>query len=83
MVVAHFIFGPIQLLLGPGELSHSPFGAFLGVDELKNLFDGDAVLDVIVVGVFLHDVFGYDSIFKSLHQGVHDHIICVGGLAHL
>ena len=38
-----------------------------------------AVLEVIIGGVFLHDIFGYGGVFQSLYQGVHDNLVCVGG----
>ena len=47
-----------------------------------NLIEGEAGLEVIVGGVFLHDIFGYSGILLSLHQGVHYHLIHVGGFAH-
>ena len=44
-------------------------------------FEGEAVLEFVFSGVFLHDFFGNDGVFHSLHQGVLDHLIDVGGLA--
>ena len=35
VVVAHFVCGPMKLLLGPGELDHAPFGVFCCLMHMK------------------------------------------------
>ena len=70
----------MRFLWGPGELSLAPFGALFGLYKFFNLLKGQAGMEVVVGGVFLHDVFGYDIIFQSLHQGVQYHLVRVGGL---
>ena len=82
MVVAQLLCGPMRLLLGPGELSHAPFGALFSLDNILKFLDGEAILEVVVGGVFLHDILGYGGFFQSLHQGVHYHLVHVGGFAH-
>ena len=82
VVVAHSVCSFVQLFLCPAELDHAPFDVLLGLDELLGFFKGEGVLEVIIGGVFLHDVLGYGGVLQSLHQGVQDHLVCVGGLAH-
>ena len=67
-VVAQLIQCSIWLILGHGELSRGPFGNLFCLNELFDFLEGEAVLEVVVGGVFLHDVFGYGSLFQSLHQ---------------
>ena len=71
----------MRLLLGSGELSHALVGALFGLNEFPNFLEGEAALEVVIGGAFLDDVFGYGGVFQSLYQGVHDHLVCVGGLA--
>ena len=73
----------MRLLSGPGELAHAPFVTLFGPDELLSFLKVEAVLEVVVGCVFLHHILGYAGIFQSLHQGVHYHLFCVGGLAHM
>ena len=47
-----------------------------------NFLEGVVVLEVVVVGIFLLDVYGYGGVFQSLHQGVHYHLVCVESLAY-
>ena len=60
-----------------GELRHAHLSAFLGFDELFDFLENEALLEVVIGGVFLSD-----SVFQFLHQGVHDHLVLVGGLAY-
>ena len=55
------------LLLGPGEINHAPFGTLFGLDDYFDLCKVEAVLEVVVGGLFLHDVLGYGDVFQSLH----------------
>ena len=82
MVVAQLVHDPMQLLLGPGQLSHASFCVLFSLNEFLKFLEGEAVLGFIVGGVFFHDVFSYGGVFQSLHQGVHYRLVCAGGLAH-
>ena len=83
MVDPQLVHGTMRLLSGSGELAHAPFGALFGPNELLNFLKVEAVLEVVVGCVFLHDILGYAGIFQSFHQGVPYHFFCVGGLAHM
>ena len=67
-----------QVWFGPGNLNHGPFGTLFGLNKFLNVIEGGAGLEVIVGGVFLYDVFRYGGILRSMHQGVHYHLIYVG-----
>ena len=82
VVVTQLVCGPMCFLLGPGGLNHPPLGALNCLDELLDFLECEAVLEVVVGGVFLHDVLGYRRVFQSLDQGVHYHLVCLGGLSH-
>ena len=62
-----------------GEFSRVFFAAFFGLNEFYNNLEGEVALEVVIGGLFLHDVFGYGGVFQSLYQGVHDNLVCVGG----
>ena len=82
MVIAQLVCGPRPLLLGPGELSYTPFGALFGLNLLFDFLDDEACLKVVVGSVFLYVAFGYGGISQSLHQDKHYHLVRVGGLTH-
>ena len=82
MVVAQLVCCSKRFLFGPGNLNYGPFGTLFGLNKFFNVIEGEAGLEVIVGGVFLYDVFRYGGILRSMHQGVHYHLIYVGGLAH-
>ena len=51
----------------PIEVIRAPFGAHFCLDKYFDFLKGEAVLEVVLGGIFLHDVLGYGGIFQSLH----------------
>ena len=41
-----------------------------GLNKLLNFLEGEAVLEVVIGGAFLDDIFGYGGVLQSLHQSV-------------
>ena len=66
----------MQLLLGSGELAMFLLALSLALTIFSSSFlEGEAVLKVVIGGIFLHNIFGYGVVFKSLQQGVHYHLV--------